>query len=57
MIITEFTKVVTDVADDAGLEGTWRIAFYAVSPFVALIAFTGGFIAGTIEEIKDRFFN
>lgn len=57
MIITEFTKVVTDTADDVGLEGTWRIAFYALSPFVALVGFTGGFIAGTIEEIKDQFFN
>lgn len=57
MIITEFTKVVTDAADDAGLEGTRRIAFYALSPFVALGAFTGGFIAGTIKGIKDQFFN
>lgn len=57
MIITEFTKVVTDAADDVGLEGTRRMVFYALSPFVAFTAFIGGFVAGTIEEIKDRFFN
>lgn len=57
MIITKFTKVVTDTADDVGLYGTRRIVFYAISPFIALIAFIGGFVAGTIEGIKDRFFN
>lgn len=56
MIIKKFTKFVTDTADEVGLEGTRRVVFYALSPF-AFIAFTAGFVAGTIEEIKDKFFN
>lgn len=56
MIIKEFTKVVTDTADDVGLYGTRRMVFYAISPFIAFIAFIGGFVAGTIEGIEDRFF-
>ena len=57
MIITEFTKVVTDTADEVGLEGTRRMVFYALSPFVAFTAFIGGFVSAVIEGIKDRFFN
>lgn len=57
MIITEFTKIVTDTADENNLTGWTRVVYYALVPFVATGAFIVGFTSAAIEELKNRICN
>lgn len=45
---------ITEIANECGLTGLKRVAFYIAAPFVMAVSYTGGYIRGIIEGIKKH---
>ena len=43
---------IVEIANDCGMTGLKRTAFFVIAPFVALVSFAAGFVKGVMNVSK-----